>query len=81
MSRRQPSSVDCTSTRRRLTCLRWICSLIGAKLSDYSKSYVAEAVKQGYINGYTNGTFKPQGTLSRGEIAKMLYGYMGTSAE
>ena len=31
-----------------------------AKLSDYSKSYVAEAVKQGYINGYTNGTFKPQ---------------------
>ena len=45
-----------------------------AKLSDYSKSYVAEAVKQGYINGYTNGTFKPQGTLSRGEIAKMLYG-------
>ena len=35
--------------------------------------------KQGYINGYTNGTFKPQGTLSRGEIAKMLYGYMGTS--
>ena len=50
-----------------------------AKLSDYSKSYVAEAVKQGYINGYTNGTFKPQGTLSRGEIAKMLYGYMGTS--
>ena len=44
-----------------------------AKLSDYSKSYVAEAVKQGYINGYTNGTFKPQGTLSRGELAKMLY--------
>ncbi len=50
-----------------------------AKLSDYSKAYVAEAVKQGYINGYTDGTFKPQGTLSRAEIAKLLYGYMGTS--
>ena len=50
-----------------------------AKLSDYSKVYVAEAVRLGYINGYTNGTFKPQGTLTRGEIAKMLYGYMGTS--
>ena len=49
-----------------------------AKLSDYSKAYVAEAVKQGYINGYTDGTFKPQGTLSRAEIAKLLYGYMGT---
>ena len=49
-----------------------------SKLSDYSKSYVAEAVKQGYINGYTDGTFRPQGTLTRGEIAKLLYGYMGT---
>ena len=50
-----------------------------AKLSDYSKSYVAEAVKQGYINGYTNGTFKPQGTLSRGENrqnAVRLYGHL-----
>ena len=47
--------------------------------SDVFYETVQIAVKQGYINGYTNGTFKPQGTLSRGEIAKMLYGYMGTS--
>ena len=26
------------------------------KLSDYSKSYVAEAVSKGYINGYTDGS-------------------------
>ena len=49
------------------------------KLSDYSKSYVAEAVRQGYIDGYTDGTFKPQGKLKRGEIAKLLYFFLGSS--
>lgn len=49
------------------------------KLSNYSKSYVAEAVAQGYINGYTDGTFKPQGNITRGEIAKILYYFLGSS--
>ena len=48
-------------------------------LSDYSKPYVAEAVAQGYINGYTDGTFKPQGKITRGEIAKILYYFLGSS--
>ncbi len=37
-----------------------------SKISSYATSYVAEAVSQGYINGYTDGTFKPQGNLKRG---------------
>lgn len=49
------------------------------KLSNYSKSYVAEAVALGYINGYTDGTFKPQGNITRGEIAKILYYFVGSS--
>lgn len=49
------------------------------KISDYAKPYVAEAVAQGYINGYTNGTFQPQGNIKRGEIAKILYYFLGTS--
>lgn len=49
------------------------------KLSDYSKSYVAEAVSKGYINGYTDGSFKPQGNITRGEIAKILYYFLGSS--
>lgn len=48
-------------------------------LSNYSKSYVAEAVALGYINGYTDGTFKPQGNITRGEIAKILYYFLGSS--
>ena len=49
-----------------------------AKLSDYSKSYVAEAVKQGYINGYTNGTFKPQARSAERnrQNAVRLYGHL-----
>ncbi|MDO4271287.1 MAG: X2-like carbohydrate binding domain-containing protein [Eubacteriales bacterium] len=50
-----------------------------ASLSNYSKAYVAEAVKQGYINGYTDGSFKPQGLVKRGEIAKILYFFLGSS--
>ena len=49
------------------------------KISSYSRDYVAEAVARGYINGYTDGTFKPQNSLKRGEIAKILYFYLGTS--
>ena len=50
-------------------------------LSDYSEAYVAEAVAQGYINGYTDGTFKPAGTIKRGEIAKILYYFLGSSLD
>lgn len=50
-----------------------------SRISSYATSYVAEAVSQGYINGYTDGTFKPQGNLKRGEIAKILYFYLGSS--
>ncbi len=48
-------------------------------ISDYAVPYVAEAVANGYINGYTNGKFQPQGNLKRGEIAKILYYYLGSS--
>ena len=40
---------------------------------------MAEAVALGYINGYTDGTFKPQGNITRGEIAKILYYFVGSS--
>ena len=50
-----------------------------SRISSYATSYVAEAVSQGYINGYTDGTFKPQDNLKRGEIAKILYFYLGSS--
>ena len=50
-----------------------------ADISDYAEDYVAEAVTLGYLNGYTDGTFLPKGSLKRGEIAKILYYFLGTS--
>ena len=50
-------------------------------LSEYSRAYVAEAVAQGYINGYTDGTFQPRGTITRAEIAKILYYFIGSSLD
>lgn len=52
-----------------------------ASISEYSQAYVAEAVEEGYINGYTNGTFRPAGTIKRGEIAKILYFFLGSSLD
>lgn len=52
-----------------------------ASLSNYSKAYVAEAVEQGYIEGYTDGTFKPKGSIRRGEIARILYYFLGSSLD
>ncbi len=49
------------------------------KLSKYSRPYVAEAAEQGYINGYKDGSFKPQGSVTRAEIIKILYFFLGSS--
>lgn len=50
-------------------------------ISEYSRAYVAEAVERGYIDGYTDGTFLPQGEIKRGEIAKILYYFLGSSLQ
>lgn len=38
----------------------------------WAKSYVDTLVNEGTINGYTDGTFKPTGTVTRAEFVKML---------
>lgn len=48
------------------------------KLADYSRAYVAEAAKQGYIGGYPDGSFRPTGLVTRAEIAKILYFFLGS---
>lgn len=50
-------------------------------INDWSLGYVVEAVNQGYIDGYNDGTFMPQGAITRAEISKILYYFMGTSLQ
>ncbi|WP_226675840.1 S-layer homology domain-containing protein [Rossellomorea aquimaris] len=40
--------------------------------SSYAKNEIQALVDSEIINGYENGTFKPKGTVSRAEFAKML---------
>ncbi|KXH84051.1 S-layer homology domain-containing protein [Sporosarcina sp. HYO08] len=47
------------------------------KFKDVGKSqkasgYIASAVEKGIISGYSNGTFKPEASISRGEMAIIL---------
>ena len=55
----------------------------GSKFSDVDKSYthfkaIVWAVSKGLINGYSDGTFKPNGTLTRNNVATILWKYAGS---
>ncbi len=47
-------------------------------IADWALPYVADAVEKGYISGRANGEFDPEGYVTRGEIAKILYLLAGT---
>jgi hypothetical protein len=38
----------------------------------WAESYIKTCVKAGLINGYTDGTFKPNDTITRAEICTMF---------
>ena len=38
----------------------------------WAKDAIERAAKQGFVNGYEDGTFRPQGLVTRAEFAKML---------
>ncbi|MFF2092205.1 S-layer homology domain-containing protein, partial [Paenibacillus sp. NPDC058174] len=41
-------------------------------IGNWAKHYIALAVKEGIINGYSDGTFRPHGLITRAEMAVML---------
>lgn len=43
-----------------------------SKISNYAKSAVTACQKAGIINGYPDGSFRPQASISRAEVAKMI---------
>ncbi|MCQ4088481.1 S-layer homology domain-containing protein [Saccharibacillus sp. JS10] len=46
------------------------------KSSHWASSAVQTAVAKGYVDGYTNGTFKPESSVSRAEFVKMIVAAM-----
>ena len=45
-------------------------------LDDEAYAMLAHCVSQGYITGYDDATFKPDKTLTRAEVATILYRYL-----
>ncbi len=50
----------------------------GRDCADWSRGYVRAAKQAGIIGGYPNGTYKPQGDITCGEMAVMLQRALGT---
>ncbi len=47
-------------------------------LSEWSRGLIGAAVKEGVLNGYSDGSFKPANNITRGEVAAMLVRAIGT---
>ncbi len=45
-------------------------------ISDYAVTAVSKLAANGIINGYEDGSFRPEGKATRAEAAKMLYGLL-----
>ena len=50
-----------------------------AQISSWSAGYIRAAVDKGFLAGYSDGTFQPTREVTRGEVAKIIYYYLGTS--
>ena len=48
--------------------------------THWSAGYVQLAVQQGWVNGYTDGTFRPNNTIVLEEAVKLVLGIMGYTA-
>ena len=47
-----------------------------AKIPGYATAYIRTMAAQGIISGYTDGSFKPNNPITRGQMAKILYNLM-----
>ena len=46
------------------------------KIPAYATYYIQTMAAQGIIGGYTDGSFKPNANITRGQMAKILYNLM-----
>ncbi len=50
-----------------------------AQMAGWSAGYIKAVADKGFLAGYTDGSFQPDRVVTRGEVAKILYYYLGTS--
>ena len=47
----------------------------------WAEDAIAQAVKEGWVNGYPDGTFRPEGTVTRAEMTKMFLAAAGQTPD
>ncbi len=47
----------------------------------WSEKYIIKAIEHGYVDGFPNGTFRPDAQVSRAQFTKMLVGALGLPVE
>ena len=47
----------------------------------WAESTIAQAVREGWVNGYPDGTFRPQGAVTRSEMTKLLLAAIGLTPD
>ena len=60
-------------------------SNIGIEFSDiighWAESQIKDFISQGYVNGYPDGTFNPNGSIKRAEFVKIFNNYFGLTTK
>ena len=46
------------------------------EIPGYAGYYIRALASQGVISGYSDGSFRPQANITRGQMAKILYNLM-----
>ncbi len=73
----ETAGVDVQSTARRLPFL----IKDSDEISEWARPYVEAAMTAGLIEGYPDDTFRPQGSVTRAQVAAMLSRALGLAAE
>ena len=47
-----------------------------SELSEIDQNYINIATSFGLVNGYTDGSFKPNGYMTRAEVATIIYRFL-----
>lgn len=48
----------------------------GASISNYARPYVSAMLENDLVHGYRDGSFCPQQSITRAEVAQLLYNYI-----
>lgn len=78
LTREQAASLICRNIKLEEKIGEVMNFIDSRSFSNWSKGAIGAGAEKGFINGYSDGSFKPFNYITRGEFAKMLSDVIGT---